>query len=110
MFDLNLIDEEGHYLIELIGDLDIYNNKKFKEKLADIYEDLDKDIVVDCSKLEYIDSTGLGSFISLLKLTRDEEKEITVKNLKKNIKKVFKITDLDKLFNIGDEEWYLHSI
>lgn len=104
MFDLNLIDEECHYLIELIGDLDIYNNKKFKEKLADIYEDLDKDIVVDCSKLEYIDSTGLGSFISLLKLTRDEEKEITVKNLKKNIKKVFKITDLDKLFNIGDEE------
>lgn len=104
MFDLNLIDEEDHYLIELIGDLDIYNNKKFKEKLADIYEDLDKDIVVDCSKLEYIDSTGLGSFISLLKLTRDEEKEITVKNLKKNIKKVFKITDLDKLFNIGDEE------
>ena len=104
MFDLNLIDEEGHYLIELIGDLDIYNNKKFKEKLADIYEDLDKDIVVDCSKLEYIDSTGLGSFISLLKLTRDEEKEITVKILKKNIKKVFKITDLDKLFNIGDEE------
>lgn len=104
MFDLNLIDEGNHYLIELIGDLDIYNNKKFKEKLADIYEDLDKDIVVDCSKLEYIDSTGLGSFISLLKLTRDEEKEITVKNLKKNIKKVFKITDLDKLFNIGDEE------
>lgn len=103
MFDLNLIDEGDHYLIELIGDLDIYNNKKFKEKLADIYEDLDKDLVVDCEKLEYIDSTGLGSFISLLKLTRDEEKEITVKNLKKNIKKVFKITDLDKLFNIGDD-------
>lgn len=104
MFDLNLIDQGDHYLIELIGDLDIYNNKKFKEKLADIYEDLDKDLVVDCSRLEYIDSTGLGSFISLLKLTRDEEKEITVKNLKKNIKKVFKITDLDKLFNLGDEE------
>lgn len=104
MFDLNLIDQGDHYLIELIGDLDIYNNKKFKEKLADIYEELDKDIVVDCSRLEYIDSTGLGSFISLLKLTRDEEKEITVKNLKKNIKKVFKITDLDKLFNLGDDE------
>ena len=93
MFNLNLIDQGDHYLIELIGDLDIYNNKKFKEKLADIYEELDKDLVVDCSRLEYIDSTGLGSFISLLKLTRDEEKEITVKNLKKNIKKVFKITD-----------------
>ena len=104
MFDLNLIDQGDHYLIELIGDLDIYNNKKFKEKLADIYEELDKDLVVDCSQLEYIDSTGLGSFISLLKLTRDEEKEITVKNLKKNIKKVFKITDLDKLFNLGDDE------
>lgn len=103
MFDLNLIDQGDHYLIELIGDLDIYNNKKFKEKLADIYEELDKDLVVDCSRLEYIDSTGLGSFISLLKLTRDEEKEITVKNLKKNIKKVFKITDLDKLFNLGDD-------
>ena len=103
MFDLNLIDQGDHYLIELIGDLDIYNNKKFKEKLADIYEELDKDLVVDCSKLEYIDSTGLGSFISLLKLTRDEDKTITVKNLKKNIKKVFKITDLDKLFNLGDE-------
>ena len=104
MFDLNLIDQGDHYLIELIGDLDIYNNKKKKKKLADIYEELDKDLVVDCSRLEYIDSTGLGSFISLLKLTRDEEKDITVKNLKKNIKKVFKITDLDKLFNLGDDE------
>lgn len=104
MFDLNLIDQGDHYLIELIGDLDIYNNKKFKEKLADIYDDLDKDIVVDCTDLEYIDSTGLGSFISLLKLTRDEDKTITVKNLKKNIKKVFKITDMDKLFNIEDDK------
>lgn len=103
MFDLNLIDKGDHYLIELIGDLDIYNNKKFKQKLQDIYEELDKDIVVDCKELEYIDSTGLGSFISLLKLTRDEDKSIKVENLKKNIKKVFKITDLDKLFNIGDE-------
>lgn len=104
MFDLNLIDQGDHYLIELIGDLDIYNNKKFKEKLADIYDDLDKDIIVDCTDLEYIDSTGLGSFISLLKLTRDEDKTITVKNLKKNIKKVFKITDMDKLFNIEDDK------
>lgn len=104
MFDLNLIDKDDHYLIELIGDLDIYNNKKFKEKLADIYEELDKDIVVDCSNLEYIDSTGLGSFISLLKLTKDEDKSIRVDNLKKNIKKVFKITELDKLFNIEDDK------
>ena len=104
MFDLNLIDQGDYYLIELIGDLDIYNNKKFKEKLADIYEELDKDLVVDCSRLEYIDSTGLRSFTSLLKSTSDEENEIPVKNLKKNIKKVFKITDLDKLFNLGDDE------
>ena len=103
MFDKKIETNDDTQTIKLIGDLDVYSEDDFRS-FIDEEIDTNKDLIIDLEELEYLDSTGLGSFISLLKLTRDEEKEITVKNLKKNIKKVFKITDLDKLFNLGDDE------
>ena len=49
------------------GELDVYNTKNFKEKSMKFYEKDKKDILFDCKELEYLDSTGLGSLIYILK-------------------------------------------
>jgi anti-sigma B factor antagonist len=59
-----------------------------------------KDLIIDCKELNYIDSTGLGIFVGALKKAKQYEKKITITNLKDNIKKLFIITGLDKIFEV----------
>lgn len=86
--------------VSIAGEIDIYTAQLFKEKLYNVVDSSGKDLKIDCSGLNYIDSTGLGIFIGALKKTRLNGKEIYLDNMKDNIKKLFIITGLDKLFII----------
>lgn len=85
------------------GDLDIYTSNKFKEKIMNSFEKNQGDIFINGSKLEYVDSTGLGALISILKKVKEYDNKIIISNLKPNIRKLFHITELDKLFTIRGE-------
>lgn len=82
------------------GEVDIYTAQQFKDKLYNIVDNSGKDLVIDCSGLNYIDSTGLGIFVGALKKTRMAGKSIELENIRDNIRKLFVITGLDKLFII----------
>ena len=82
------------------GELDVYNTKKFKEKSIKIYEMDKKDILFDCKNLEYLDSTGLGSLIYILKEIEKDGNKIVIENLNNSIMKLFKITKLEDMFEI----------
>jgi anti-sigma B factor antagonist len=84
--------------ISLIGEVDIYTASSLKEKLYSIIDQVNMDLRIDCSELNYIDSTGLGIFVGTLKKAKQNDKKIYITNLKENIKKLFLITGLDKLF------------
>ncbi|NLL05540.1 MAG: STAS domain-containing protein [Clostridiaceae bacterium] len=87
--------------ISLKGEIDICTSNEFKEKLYKIIDANQKDLLIDCKELDYIDSTGLGIFVAALKKAKQYEKKITFLNLKDNIKKLFIITGLDKIFQIN---------
>ena len=59
-----------------------------------------KKIIVNCENLSYIDSTGLGAFISIYKHIKEKGEKLVITGLKPHIKKIFLITDLDKVFEI----------
>jgi len=84
----------------LSGEVDIYTSQELKEKLYKIVETYREDLLIDCKDLNYIDSTGLGIFVGALKKAKQYEKKIVISNLKENIKKLFLITGLDKIFVI----------
>lgn len=93
--------ENENLFVDLIGDLDINSNKELKEKVNAV-EDVKK-IIINCEELSYIDSTGLGAFISIYKNLKEKGQEnIIIKGLKSHIKKIFLITDLDKVFTIEE--------
>ena len=75
------------------GELDVYNTKNFKEKTI-------KDILFDFSELEYLDSTGLGSLIYILKEIEKDGNKIVIENINNSIMKLFKITKLEDMFEI----------
>jgi anti-sigma B factor antagonist len=86
--------------VALRGEIDIYTAAQFKENLYRLVDNSVKDIVIDCGGLDYIDSTGLGIFVGALKKARLTNRNISIENLRDNIRKLFNITGLDKLFII----------
>lgn len=86
------------------GDLDIYNSKEFKNEVIENFNKENKDILIDGKDLDYLDSTGLGALISVLKTVKDTDYKIYLENIKPNIRKLFYITELDKLFVIRGEK------
>jgi len=100
--ELSILNEQvGDYVkVELKGDVDIYTSQTLKEKLYGIIDNEKLDLKIDCKGLNYIDSTGLGIFVGTLKKAKQYEKKIVITNLRDNIKKLFIITGLDKVFVI----------
>lgn len=85
------------------GDIDIYTSNDFREKIMGAFEKENKDILINGDRLEYIDSTGLGALIFILKNIQDRGFKLYLENIKPNIKKLLSITELDKVFIIrGD--------
>ena len=98
-------DEENNFWVFLPkGDLDIYNSKEFKNQVTNKFNEKNQDILIDGKDLDYLDSTGLGALISILKTVKDTNYKIYIENIKPNIRKLFYITELDKLFIIRGEK------
>jgi anti-sigma B factor antagonist len=100
--ELKIREEQAENAIKvsISGEVDIYTSQELKNKLYSAIDSSCLDLRIDCSGLNYIDSTGLGVFVGALKKARQHERYIYLANLKDNIKKLFLITGLDKLFKI----------
>lgn len=95
-------EENLNLTVFLSGDLDINTVDEFRKEVLEKYDDKDSDIFFDLSDLEYIDSTGLGAIIAVYKKVKEKGRNLTIVRAKKNIKKLFFITELDKIFNMED--------
>ncbi|MDP4092996.1 MAG: STAS domain-containing protein [Bacillota bacterium] len=96
------VQSENLYELYVSGEVDIYTSQVLKSKLYEIIDANQKDLLIECSELNYIDSTGLGIFVGALKKVKQYNKQIYISGLKDNIKKLFVITGLDKLFIIKE--------
>ncbi|WP_129599581.1 STAS domain-containing protein [Anaerophilus nitritogenes] len=99
----NYNKDENIWIVDIKGEIDIYTANKVKEDLNKMLDEQMADFKINCLELTYIDSTGLGVLIGILKRLKKEEKNINIVNPKPNISKLFHITGLDKIFVIEGE-------
>ena len=100
---VNFDEKENKWIFSPTGEIDIYTSTKFKEEILNSFNARKTDILIDGEKLDYVDSTGLGALIYILKNLKNEDYKIHLSNIKPNIRKLFNITELDKLFVIRGE-------
>ena len=96
----NLNNENNFWEIHLEGELDVSSADKLKEYLHNLADEKIIDMKINLENLDYIDSTGLGVMIGVLKKLKTDNKEIYILNPKNNVKKIFTITGLDKIFKM----------
>ena len=63
-------------------------------------DNADKEITLDCTKLDYISSSGLRLFLSLRKEAAAKGGKVIIENINDEIKKVFMMTGFFNLFEI----------
>ena len=71
----------------------------FKEAITREIGDDQKALIVDFSKIDFIDSSGLGTLVSLLKMMNGQG-EMTVCALNPGIRNMFTLTRMDRIFRI----------
>lgn len=94
---------EGNIVMNLRGELDIANADLFKNNCLKIADEHKLDFVIDCKELEFIDSSALGAFISLQNKVAPYNKKVVLKNLKPNVKKLIRVSNLDKHIDILED-------
>ncbi len=87
-------DKSWHF--KLGGELDISNSGRLKNELNDAYVEIPADIALNIADLGYMDSTGLGIFIGIYGKVKKSGHKISLIEPRENIKKLFRITNLDK--------------
>lgn len=71
----------------------------FKEAITREIGDDQKALIVDFSKIDFIDSSGLGTLVSLLKMMNGKG-EMALCALNPGIRNMFTLTRMDRIFRI----------
>lgn len=99
---INLYKElEGMLLVKLdIKEASLENGDAFKAEVIALFDKYKKSIVIDMSSVEYIDSSFLGSIVSVFKHLISFKSELMLADLSKDLTNLFGLTRLDKVFKI----------
>jgi anti-sigma B factor antagonist len=94
MFSVNF--DKDKQVVALNGNFDASRADEVKLVL----EQIDSSVTIDMSNLNFICSAGIGLMIMTYRRLKEKGENIYLKNLNDHIKKVFKVSLLDKIFNI----------
>jgi anti-sigma B factor antagonist len=92
--------ETEYYTIAVEGDLDASSSIQLDEAISDAVSKNEKKIIVDCTKLDYISSAGLGVFMSYIQDFNNNNISLVLCHLSEKVKNVFQILGLDELIRI----------
>lgn len=99
---IKTIKEDKFHIIEIYGDVDASSSITLDQSVEDAVTNGQKNILVDCSNLNYISSAGLGVFMSHIEEFKEKEICFALFGLSSKVKNVFEILGLDQLLQIVD--------
>jgi anti-sigma B factor antagonist len=93
---------EDRLAVNLIGDLDNAASSQAESNLAPVYDFTDGDILIDCSQLNYISSSGLRIMLNIYKHARANGHKAILKGLSEDVKEVFQLSGFLQLYITED--------
>ena len=92
----------GYTVLEVGGEIDVYTAPQLREHLIGVVEGGARQVIVDLSRVEFLDSTGLGVLVGALKRLRGVSGELLLVCAQERLLKIFRITGLDRVFALFD--------
>ncbi|EOQ90497.1 STAS domain protein [Leptospira yanagawae serovar Saopaulo str. Sao Paulo = ATCC 700523] len=86
--------------IEIAGKFDIESTEEFESIFNKLIESSPNLVSIEMSRLDYIDSSGIGSLIKSLNSLKNKKGKLLLVGMKPMIQNVFKLAKLDMFFEI----------
>ena len=93
-------EEDHNYVMSFEGRLDTPASRQVGRDMEVLYDCEGHDIVLDCTNLEYITSSGMRLFLDLLKVAKTKGSKCTLVGLNAEIYDVFDEVGFINLFDI----------
>ena len=91
-------ESEGQLVALFQGRLDTAAAPQAEKDIAPLANCDGRDIVLDCTQLEYISSSGLRLFLSVLKNAKPRGSHVYITGMNTDIRNVFNMTGFTNLF------------
>ena len=91
-------EDEKHVTLILDGRLDTAVSQQTEQEMEPLYAFSKCEIVIDCSRLDYISSSGLRLLMAINQRCRANQCALYIKGLKDAVYDVFKTTGFVHLF------------
>lgn len=102
--NIALTEKDNITVVDLSGEIDIYTAPKLKEALIPLTKSAGHFIEINLEQVGYMDSTGLGVFISVLKSAREHDSYFKLMNLQDRVSRLFTITGLTEIMHIEENQ------
>jgi anti-sigma B factor antagonist len=99
--DINELGDK--IIVSVAGEIDAYTAPKLREALVPLTNKPNPNIIVNLKNVSYMDSTGLGVFVGLLKAVRKEGGQLKLVELTDRLERLFSITGLSDIIDISSK-------
>lgn len=90
------------YIIDVNGEMDLYNSYKLKELVMKMIEKGIKTFIINLEQVDYIDSSGIGALIYISSTVKKMNLKLALSNVHGSVKKVIELTKLMGYFPIAN--------
>jgi anti-anti-sigma factor len=93
---------EGCLVLYLSGYIDTYNSNYFQKRVAKAIDAGFIRLIFQCGGLNYVSSTGIGSFTAFLKSVKPRGGDLVLLEIQPKVYEVFQLLGFSQFFNIKD--------
>ncbi len=96
---------DGVTIVDLSGRITLGEaSVALRQTIGELVGKGNKKILLNLGEVTYIDSSGIGGLVSAFNLTRGQGGELKLVNLTHKVHDLLRMTKLDTLFDIKDDE------
>ncbi|MCQ6562700.1 STAS domain-containing protein [Paenibacillus mendelii] len=87
-------NKEGKCTVYVGGELDLESAAQMRAAMTPLVELSDRELIINLRDLRYVDSTGIGILVSVLKARHANNAPFAVEAIPPNIRKLFDMTGI----------------
>jgi anti-sigma B factor antagonist len=103
ILDVRSEDRDGLVHVALRGELDLSSTPKLEDELERVEADAPQTLVLDLSKLVFLDSTGLRALVTADERGREAGRRVVIVRGPDPVQRVFSITRLEERLEMVDD-------
>jgi len=92
-------EKDGVITVVFEGRMDTKSTPEVEEDLKPLFDSESQEIVIDCSNLEYVASSGLRVFLSIALDSQSKGKHATIKGMNSFVSNLFEMSGFTDLFD-----------